>query len=120
MVKETSAMKTILFAAALSLSSIALAQATDPATNEPLKPGNDLVPPGDGITQQGTDPNGQATPPPGANEPMVAPPGAVVVPNPNQAAVFTPQAAQKEYPPCSKTVTDGCVQTYEKGARRRG
>jgi hypothetical protein len=113
-------MKTILFAAALSLSSIALAQATDPATNEPLKPGGDLVPPGDGITQQGTDPSGQATPPPGANEPLAVPPGAVVVPNPNQQAVFTPQPAQKEYPPCSKTVTDGCVQTYERGVRRPG
>jgi hypothetical protein len=25
--------------------------------------------------------------------------------------------ANREYPPCSRTVTDGCIQTYEKGVR---
>jgi hypothetical protein len=26
-------------------------------------------------------------------------------------------AAAGEYPPCSRTVTDGCIQTYERGVR---
>jgi hypothetical protein len=112
-------MKAILFAAALSLGSIALAQPTSPSPDG-TDPNAQGVPPGDGITQQGTNPEGQGSPPPGANEPLAVPPGAVVVDNPNQQAVFTPQPAQKDYPPCSKTVTDGCIQTYERGVRRPG
>lgn len=56
-----------------------------------------------------------AAPPPGANQPVSVPPGAPVVAAANQAAVFTPQPATKEYPPCTKGQTDGCVQTYERG-----
>jgi hypothetical protein len=44
-----------------------------------------------GVTQQGTDPNGTAT----------------------------PGAAPASYPACSRTVTDSCVQTYERGRRPR-
>lgn len=51
--------------------------------------------------------------PSGANQ---APPsGGPVVPAPNQAAVFQTQPSSKEYPTCSRTVTDGCVQAYERG-----
>jgi hypothetical protein len=123
-------MRILLFAAALSVSGIALAQeTTEPAAApdavqtpvSPSGPGTDPNgpnnPPGDGVTQQGTDPNGSAVAPPGANEPLAVPPGAVVVSNPNQAAVFTPQQATTDYPACSKTVTDRCVQTYERGRR---
>lgn len=53
--------------------------------------------------------------PPGANETTPIPPGAVYTPNPNQAQVFTPRPATENYPPCSRTVTDNCVQTYERG-----
>jgi hypothetical protein len=62
-----------------------------------------------------------ATAPAGANEPVNVVPGARVVPNSNQGSVFTTQQASKEYPVCSKTVTDGCVQAYEgrRRARRR-
>lgn len=56
-----------------------------------------------------------AAAPAGANQPPA--PGATAVPSSNQAAVFAAQPSAKEYPPCSKTVTDNCVQTYERGRR---
>lgn len=69
-----------------------------------------------GITQQGTDPNGTAMPPAGTNQPpQMMSPGMAA---PNQNAAFTPRPAAGEYPPCSRTVTDGCTQTYERGVRR--
>ena len=43
--------------------------------------------------------------------------GATVVANPNQRAAFAARPADQEYPACSRTVTDNCVQTYER--RRR-
>lgn len=130
-------MRTILLAAALSVSglaasSLAMAQTadTDTASDTEVSPADTssdtssdaatsapASTSGTGITQQGTDPSGVAMPPPGTNEPVVAPPGAVVVPT-NQAAPFAPKPAATEYPPCSKTVTDACVQTYERGVRR--
>jgi hypothetical protein len=55
--------------------------------------------------------------PPGANEPVVVPPGAQVVVNPNQAQVFASKPAEGAYPPCSKTVVERCVQTYEKAVK---
>ncbi|PWG01390.1 hypothetical protein [Sphingosinicella humi] len=145
-------MKTILFAAALSVSGIALAQdtttddmttdqtATDVAPVEQTTP-----PPADTTAPQpaattppptGTPttvaPGNQsperdargipvvsdpATAPAGANQPLSAPPGATVVPSANQSAVFSPEPAQQDYPPCTKGVTDNCVQTYERGVR---
>lgn len=131
-------MKTLLFTAAISISSIALAQGTtsqnmdtsttgqatgmqstpqqtgpDPDGTDPNGPG---VPPGDGITQQGTDPEGQARTPAGTNQmPMGVGP---VVPAANQQAAFTPRPAMTEYPPCSREITDNCIQTYERGVRR--
>lgn len=124
-------MRTILLAAALSFSglaasSLAMAQTpdTDAASDTAVSPADSdeaASPPagtsGDGITQQGTDPSGVAMPPPGTNQPVAVPPGAVVVPT-NQAAPFAPKPATTEYPPCSKTVTDACIQTYERGVRR--
>ena len=56
-----------------------------------------------------------ATAPAGANVPVSVPAGTQLVINPNQAAAFTPVAeAVTDLPPCSKTVTDRCVQTYER------
>ena len=57
-----------------------------------------------------------ASPPPGANQAPVPGTGQAV-PAPNQAQVFTTQQATKQYPPCTREVTDGCVQTYERGVR---
>ena len=103
-------MKLVVFAAVLGLSSAALAQET-------VAPGN-TAPERDarGIPVV-SDP---ATAPAGANQPVSVPPGAQVVVNTNQSSVFATQApATAELPPCSRTVTDRCVQTYERGSRPR-
>ncbi len=56
--------------------------------------------------------------PAGANQ-MASGGGGGVVPASNQAAVFTAQASTENYPACSRTVTDNCVQSYERGRRPR-
>ena len=134
-------MKALLFAAAISVSGIAIAQSTSSQdTNTTATQGTmtqdadtttsqDTAQPSgqtvddpsqstgpQGITQQGTDPNGQATPPAGTNQPPMA--TDMAQPMPNQQAAFTPRPAAGEYPPCSRTVTDNCIQTYERGVRR--
>jgi hypothetical protein len=55
------------------------------------------------------------------SDPAVAPAGTNqlaptghAVPNPNQAAFFAAQPSTGEKPPCSRTVTDNCTQTYER------
>jgi cytochrome c5 len=118
-------MKAILFAAALSVSGIAYAQ----AAQQPAQGTEDTQPSGEtvddpsqatgpeGVTQQGTDPDGQATAPEGTNQ-APSGDGMATVPAPGQQAAFTPRPAAGEYPPCTRTVTDNCVQTYERGVRR--
>ena len=138
-------MRKLIFAAALSIGSVALAQ-NQPAQQEPAEPTEEAQPAPEaaqppanapaaqtqtqpsgetvddpsqstgpqGITQQGTDPNGQATAPPGTNQrPQMMHPEM----QSSQTAAFAPRAAAGEYPPCSRTVTDGCIQTYERGVR---
>ena len=111
-------MRTLLFAAALSISSIAVAQSTTTNSQTQPQPSGETVDDQSqatgpqGITQQGTDPNGQATAPAGTNQGMTTGAGMT------GSAAFTPRPAAGEYPPCSRTVTDSCVQTYERGVRR--
>jgi hypothetical protein len=122
-------MRIILFAAAATLaigsaaiaqdSSQAPAQTTTPTTQQPSgetvdDPSQATGP--EGVTQQGTDPNGQATAPAGTNQGVEG--TGPAQPMPNQQAASTPRPAAGEYPPCSRTVSDGCVQTYERGVRR--
>jgi len=100
-------MKSLLVAAALLAGTAAIAQ-------EPVAPGN-AAPERDsrGIPVV-SDP---ATAPAGTNQ--APPPGTgPVIPNPNQAAAFATQPSTGEKPPCSRTVTDNCTQTYERGAGR--
>jgi hypothetical protein len=120
-------MKAFLFAAAISVSGIALAQNTTnndmntTATQGTQPSGETVDDPSQatgpqGVTQQGTDPSGQANAPAGTNQ---APMGTgMAQPMPDQQAAFTPRPAAGEYPPCSRTVTDACTQTYERGVRR--
>ncbi|MEO5809540.1 MAG: hypothetical protein ABIR51_05700 [Sphingomicrobium sp.] len=62
-----------------------------------------------------------ATAPAGVNVPVSVPAGTQLVINPNQAAAFTSAAeAATDLPPCSKTVTDRCVQTYERHSDAAG
>jgi hypothetical protein len=143
-------MRKLLFAAALSISSVALAQTQPPAEDPNASGTEDAQPSGEtvddpsqatgpqGITQQGTDPNGQATAPPGTNQPPQGSTGSQGIGAQGQgmntqgqgmnmqgqgatmsagAMAATPRAAAGEYPPCSRTVTDGCIQTYERGVR---
>ena len=117
-------MRTLLLAAALSIGGVAYAQDTQDTTEQPSgetvdDPSQATGP--EGVTQQGTDPDGQATAPAGTNQGVVGAPDATgpAVPVSNQQAAFTPQPATTDYPACSKTVTDSCVQTYERGVRRR-
>ena len=129
-------MKRLILAAALSMSAAAYAQNTTTTTeveaDASMQADTTAQPSGEtvsdpsqatgpqGVTQQGTDPSGTATPPAGTNIGVQGAPNAMgpAVVDPNQSAAFTPRAATQEYPPCSKTVTDGCIQTYERGVRR--
>jgi hypothetical protein len=97
-------MKSFIFAAALLIGGAAIAQDT-------VAPGN-AAPERDsrGIPVV-SDP---ATAPAGTNAP--APTGAAT-PAPNQAAAFAMQPSTGEKPPCSRTVTDNCTQTYERRPR---
>lgn len=101
-------MKLALVAAALMISGTAFAQTT-------VAPGN-ANPEVDarGIPVV-SDP---ADVPAGANQPLTVPPGAQVVLDPNQAQIFSSRPAAQDYPACSRTVTDNCVQAYERGVRR--
>ncbi len=118
-------MKAFLLAAtALAFSAAAIAQdAGQPTTTTTEQPSGETVDDPsqatgpEGITQQGTDPNGDATAPAGTNEPMAPGSGGMAAPGGQQDA-STPRPAAAEYPACSRTVTDSCVQTYERGVRR--
>jgi len=97
-------MKSMFFAAALMIGGAAIAQET-------VAPGN-TAPEHDarGIAVI-SDP---ATAPAGTNQPA---PQGPAVPAPNQSAAFATQPSTGEKPPCSRTVTDNCTQTYERQPR---
>ncbi|HEX8644624.1 MAG TPA: hypothetical protein VF702_12010 [Allosphingosinicella sp.] len=100
-------MKTLLFAAALAISGAAFAQSGNTVSDQSQSSGPQ------GVTQQGTDPEGQACTPAGFNAGTSAYPpcGATGTTTSSTGAGASP-------PPCSRTVTDGCIQTYERGVRR--
>jgi len=97
-------MKFLVVAAALLAGTAAFAQQT-------VAPGN---------TAPETDARGiavmsdPATAPAGFNEPAGV--GGPLVDASQRPAM---QPATEDYPACSRTVTDNCVQTYEVGSRRR-
>ncbi|HEX8191804.1 MAG TPA: hypothetical protein VF552_02805 [Allosphingosinicella sp.] len=97
-------MKTIFaLTAALTLGGAAFAQTGNTVADPSQSSGPR------GVTQQGTDPEGQACTPSGFNAGSSA----------YQACGGDAAAgAAATRPPCSRTVTDGCVQTYERGMRR--
>ncbi|HEX9954606.1 MAG TPA: hypothetical protein VGB48_05235 [Allosphingosinicella sp.] len=116
-------MKTLLFAAALALSGTAIAQ-TGNTVNDPAQSSGPR-----GVTQQGTDPNGEACTPAGFNAGSTGYPpcsGAMAggttggAPSGSMAGGTTGGTmGGGALPACSKTVTDRCTQTYERGVRRR-
>lgn len=115
----------LLAAAALMLGTAGIAQdASQPAPQPTDMPSGETVDDPsqstgpEGVTQQGTDPAGTATAPMETNQPPMtqAPMGST---QPGMMSNMpAPQAAMSDYPPCSRTVTDRCIQTYERGVRR--
>lgn len=97
-------MKIIILAAALTFGGAALAQ-TGNTVDDPSQASGPR-----GVTQQGTDPEGQPCTPAGYNAGATAYPAC-------DAAAASP-ASSPTPPRCSKTVTDHCVQAYERGRRR--
>jgi len=130
----------VVFAAAVATGEVAPASAKPGSSSTATSPDDDvnprLVPPkppvgkwtGQSVAPGNVRPerdargirviSGPAIVPPGVNQPLVAHPGVALVPNPNQAAAFATQPATIAYPACSRTVTDHCVQAYERGRPR--
>jgi hypothetical protein len=119
-------MKALLISAALICGVAAYAQEPAPSPVSPPAdaatapaPSGEAMPmpsPAEGVTQQGTVPSGEAVAPPGTNEPpMTVPAG---TPVPDQNAALAPQPATTSYPPCTRKVTDRCIQTYERKNKR--
>lgn len=98
-------MKIVIFAAALTLGSAAALAQTGNTVDDPSQSSGPR-----GVTQQGTDPEGQACTPAGYNAGATA--------YPTCAAGSGTPASSPTPPRCSKTVTDHCVQAYERGRRR--
>jgi hypothetical protein len=97
-------MKAFLFAAALTVAStVTVASAAQRPSGETV-PHPDLSTGPPGKTQQGTDPEGKACIPPGYNK------GNSIYPpcEPRPAPLPTP-------PACTRDLTDGCLQEYERG-----
>ena len=112
-------MRNALFAAALLMSTAAFAQTTTPAptpapadsaTSPVVMPDNSAP----RVDNMGTPViSAPATAPPGFNQaPGMNGVGGPYV-DPSQPPA--PMAAASDYPPCSRTVTDHCTQTYERG-----
>lgn len=97
-------MKSLVLAAALAISGTAFAQPGN-TVNDPSQASGPQ-----GVTQQGTDPEGQACTPPGFNQGSSA--------YPPCGATNAPAQSSATPPPCSRTVTDHCIQAYERGVRR--
>ena len=95
-------MKLLLIAAGLGLSGAAFAQTTVPPGNTAPERDARGIPV---VSDPATAPAGFNQPPPPAGTQVTIPA--------NQSAATQP--ATKDYPACSATVTDGCVQTYERG-----
>ena len=118
--------KLILAALVVTASGAALAQTNTPpgTVNTPsgtinTPPGTVNTSPGTVNASPGTDASGSAagpasaTPPAGADQSVTMPAGGAVTVDPAQNAVSTPMTASGDVPPCSKTVTDRCMQTHE-------
>jgi len=103
-------LKSALFGAALLLSGAGFAQTTMQTTTQS---GGQTVAPGN--TNVERDARGI----PVVSAPATAPSGWNGNGAPAAAGQSAPSmGAATDLPPCSRTVTDRCVQTYERGARR--
>jgi hypothetical protein len=114
-------MRSALFGAFLLIGTAAIAQ---PATTEPAAAAQSPQPitAGATVAPGNTDPETDARGIPVISAPAVAPPGWNVPlgqGTPAPAGGPAPSmGAASDLPPCSRTVTDRCVQTYERGVGR--
>jgi len=109
-------MKLIIMAAALMLGGGAVAQTTDDTAATTATAGQTVAP---GNTSPETDARGipvisaPATAPAGYNQPVQTDPGAMAMTDPSP-----PTTSAGPLPPCTRTLTDRCTQTYERGRAR--
>ena len=94
-------MKTVLFATAILFAGAAAAQTSQPSNANPERDARGIPV----ISDPASVPAGFNAPP-GMGGPMV-----------DASSPPAPQPATEDYPACSRTVTDNCVQTYERGRR---
>ena len=113
-------MKSVIFGTALLLASAAVAQPTEQTTTTtttPMETGSTVTP---SNANPETDARGIAV----ISAPAVAPAGWNMPPGtagaPPASATPPSMGAATDLPPCTRTVTDRCVQTYERGTRRPG
>ena len=100
-------MKSLILAGALAVGGTAFAQ-----TGQTVAPGNEA-------------PERDARGIPVVSDPATAPAGFNQPPQPggtgaSPTATPATQPATEDYPACSRTVTDNCVQAYERGVRDPG
>jgi hypothetical protein len=110
-------MKSVLFATAILFAGAAAAQTTTypttttTATSQVAQPSNaspELDARGIPVISDPAHVPAGFNPAPGMGGPLVDP-----------ASPPAPQPATENYPPCTRTVTDNCVQTYERGRSPR-
>ncbi|MDQ8757770.1 hypothetical protein RCO27_16205 [Sphingosinicella sp. LHD-64] len=115
-------MKSALFAAALMIGGAAFAQGTTPPAPATTSPPAETAPPASGqtVAPGNQAPARDARGIPVVSDPATAPPGFNQPPQPggtgaSPAAAPTPQPDTGPKPNCSRTVTDNCLQAYERG-----
>lgn len=109
-------MKSALFATALLFGTAAIAQDYSTTTTTSMPTSQTVAP-------SNSNPERDARGIPVISDPATAPSGFNQAPGMNgmggplvdASAAPTPQPADQSYPACSRTVTDNCVQTYERG-----
>ncbi|MGE0179981.1 MAG: hypothetical protein AB7O91_09205 [Sphingomonas sp.] len=113
-------MKSVFIALTFGVATAAIAQSDQPPAPEappPMAPAQPTqVAPGNAAPQR------DARGIPVVSDPAEAPAGFNQPPQPGGTgapanATPTPQPATENYPNCSRTVTDNCVQSYERGNR---
>jgi hypothetical protein len=107
-------MKLIMMAAALTLGGAAMAQETTETTTTTTT----TMSTGSTVAPDNSAPELDARGIPVISAPATAPPGWNSAPGTGTAAPSGPapsMGAATDLPPCTRTVTDHCVQTYERG-----
>jgi len=134
-------MKTVLFAAALLVGTAAIAQypetttpppdattdmpdvTTAPMTTPEAPPTTSLTPTSDTwavstgttVAPDNSNPQHDARGIAVISDPAVVPPGFNGTPATAVGGPLEPIGGDASYPPCSRTITDNCTQTYERG-----